>query len=419
MSLTLKVPGDQTPQPLSNTGSIDWGNVLTGEPTYSSYRKPKTEPLWKTHDQKANKAGQRGTIYWVGKAIVGEDGLPDGGHKRGASYHGEWTDNKKNGYGVQVFPNGEKYEGQWGNGLRNGEGTLWILFGKTKKLRKLYVGGWQDDRRHGKGTCFFKGGEYFQGTWDHGQMHGQGTLRYSNGDLYIGQWHCGQRSGQGTLNKANGDSYEGYWLNDKREGSGSYFYSSSGKVFVGEWADNLPKAGVYTQAYPNPEQATPVPTTTTLPQVRLALPNEVLEGALAAVRNARKSYRACGTPLDRLFAQDELEALRDAFEGMRKADGNLPAIHLQGLCAQLGTEVTTPRLNRLLVDAGLPATVEKQDASVSFEEFLRVVALLLDEEAAANPEFSQVDGSGVLQGDEFDADFANRLNEDGELLPPL
>ena len=30
---------------------------------------------------------------------------------------------------------------------------------------------------------------------------------------------------------------------DKREGSGSYFYAESGKVFVGEWANDLPKAG--------------------------------------------------------------------------------------------------------------------------------------------------------------------------------
>jgi len=360
--------------------------------------------LWKKHDIKANKAGQRGTIYWVGKAIIGEDGQPDGSRAAGASYHGEWSDNKKNGYGVQVFPNGQKYEGQWGNGYRNGEGTLWVPVGKAKKLRKLYVGGWKDDRRHGKGTCFFKGGEYYQGIWDHGVMHGQGTLRYGNGDMYIGQWHEGKRSGQGTLNKANGDCYEGYWLNDKREGSGSYFYSASGKVFVGEWADNLPKAGVYTQAYPNPEQATEVPKTTTLPPVRLALPADVLEGALAAVRNARKSYRACGTPLDRLFAQDELDALRSAFESMRRADGTLPAVHLQGLCANLGTEVPIPRLNRLLTDAGVSVTVETQDASVTFEEFLRIVALLLDEEAAANPELSQVDGSGLLQEDDYDAD---------------
>lgn len=412
MSMTLKVPdGSMSPAPLSGNGSISYSEGIGGT------RRPKVQPLWKTHDAKANKAGQRGTIYWVGKAIIGEDGQPDGSRAGGASYHGEWTENQKYGYGVQVFPNGEKYEGQWGNGLRNGEGTLWVPVGKAKKLRKLYVGGWKEDRRHGKGTCFFKGGEYFQGTWDHGLMHGQGTLRYGNGDLYIGQWHAGQRSGQGTLNKANGDCYEGYWLSDKREGSGSYFYSASGKVFVGEWSDNLPKSGVYTQAYPNPEQATPVPTTTTLPPVRLAFPAEVLEGALAAVRNQRKSYRARSTPLDRLFAEEEVEALRTAFESMRRADGMLPTVHLQGLCGQLGTEVPTPRLNRLMGEAGLPFEGRfGQEAAVTFEEFLRVIALLLDEEAAANPEFSQsqVEGSGLLPGDDYDADFGNRF-DDGDV----
>lgn len=257
------------------------------DPRHATAR-PKTEPLWRLHDAKAQKSGQRGTIYWVGRSLVGEDGQKTGEKAQGASYNGEWHDNKKNGYGVQIYPNGEKYEGQWANGLRNGEGTLWVPIGKGKKLRKLYVGSWRDDKRHGRGTCYFRNGEFFQGTWDNGKMHGQGTLRYSNGDLYIGEWHDGLRSGHGTLNKANGDCYEGYWLNDKREGSGSHFYDSSGKVFVGEWSNDLPKAGVYTQAIPNPEQATVVPVTSTLPPLRLAFPAEVLEGALAAVRDGRK-----------------------------------------------------------------------------------------------------------------------------------
>jgi hypothetical protein len=394
LSMTLKVPGAEGSQStLKATGGIDYTESFESRVHTA---KPKVEPLWKKHDAKAQKAGQRGTIYWVGKSIIGEDGQHTGERAQGASYHGEWTDNKKNGYGVQVFPNGEKYEGQWGNGFRNGEGTLWVPVGKAKKLRKLYVGGWKDDRRHGKGTCFFKNGEFFQGTWDHGMMHGHGTLRYATGDLYIGQWHDGKRSGQGTLNRANGDCYEGFWLNDNREGSGSYFYAASGKVFVGEWADDLPKAGVYTQAYANPEQATAVPTTTTIPPVRLALPAEVLEGALAAVRNARKSYRASTTPLDRLFANEEIDALRTAFEGMMKPDGTLAAAHLQGLCAQLGTEVATPRLNKLLGDVGLPPG---QETSVGFEAFLRVVALLLDEEAETSADMAE--GSNFMQGDEL------------------
>eukprot|EP00929_Paragymnodinium_shiwhaense_P043030 TRINITY_DN22181_c0_g1_i1.p1 TRINITY_DN22181_c0_g1~~TRINITY_DN22181_c0_g1_i1.p1 ORF type:complete len:408 (+),score=112.93 TRINITY_DN22181_c0_g1_i1:93-1316(+) len=348
---------------------------------------PKYTPLWRTNEFKAQKTGQRGTIYWVGKSIIGEDGMATGDHRKGTSYHGEWGSDKKNGYGVQVYPNGEKYEGQWGLGRRHGEGTLWVPLGKAKKLRKLYVGGWKDDQRHGRGTCFFKNGEFFQGSWDHGKMHGEGTLRYANGDLYIGEWHNGLRSGKGTLNKANGDCYEGYWLEDKREGSGSYFYAQSGKVFVGEWANDLPKAGVYTQANPNPEQATPVPVTSTLPAVRLALPADVLEGALASVRNNRKSFRAQATPINRLFAEDEITALRAAYDAVAKAAGGFVVFpELRVLCQQLGVEVLQARLRRLAHEAlgelWTPKTLEEEsEFVVAFEDFLRVVALLLDEEA--------------------------------------
>mmetsp|Transcript_13521 Transcript_13521/g.31814 ORF Transcript_13521/g.31814 Transcript_13521/m.31814 type:complete len:326 (+) Transcript_13521:136-1113(+) len=290
--------------------------------------KPARKPArWHEHDAKAQKHGQRGTIYWVGKSIIGEDGQPTGLRSMGASYHGEWADNKKSGYGVQVYPNGMKYEGQWENGQRNGEGTLWVPVGKAMKLRKQYVGGWKNDKQHGIGTCFFKNGELFQGTWDNGTMHGQGTLRYTNGDMYIGDWHDGKRSGQGTLNKANGDCYEGSWLEDMREGTGSYFYAESGKVFVGEWAKDLPKAGVYTQAHQNPEQAVPVPVTRTLPPVRLAKPVETLDSALLAVRQER---------IKRLFSEEEVEAMRVAFEDTQAGGGGDDLLEDAALGSQTG-----------------------------------------------------------------------------------
>mmetsp|Transcript_94371 Transcript_94371/g.224788 ORF Transcript_94371/g.224788 Transcript_94371/m.224788 type:complete len:286 (-) Transcript_94371:41-898(-) len=267
----------------------------------------RTEPLWRHHDRKAMKSGQRGSIYWVGKQILSQDGSKTGQVEKGASYRGEWENNAKEGYGVQVSPSGQKYEGQWAHGLRNGEGTLWIPINKTK-LRKLYVGGWKDDQRHGRGSCFFKEGNYYQGDWTEGKMDGQGMLRYSNGDLYIGEWSMGLRSGHGTLTKANGDCYEGYWLNDKREGSGSFFYAESGKVFVGEWVEDLPKAGVYAQAAAHPEQATPVPETAPLPKLRLKAPDQVLDEALDAARQLQGfSYEETVNESDLFLAQEDFD----------------------------------------------------------------------------------------------------------------
>ena len=53
--------------------------------------------------------------------------------------------------------------------------------------------------------------------------------------------------------RRNGDHFEGQWVNDKREGQGSYFFASKNKVFVGEWVDDMPKAGVYS-AVDDPDQ---------------------------------------------------------------------------------------------------------------------------------------------------------------------
>lgn len=70
---------------------------------------------------------------------------------------------------------------------------------------------------------------------------------YTNGDVYEGMWFMGNRSGYGVLTKRCGDHFEGHWVQDMREGQGSYFFAERGKIFVGEWVADNPKAGVYSE----------------------------------------------------------------------------------------------------------------------------------------------------------------------------
>ena len=70
---------------------------------------------------------------------------------------------------------------------------------------------------------------------------------YQNGNIYEGQWHEGKSNGYSGLTKRSGDHLQGDWVNDKSEGQGSYFYSDKNKLFVGEWVDDQPKTGVYTE----------------------------------------------------------------------------------------------------------------------------------------------------------------------------
>lgn len=70
---------------------------------------------------------------------------------------------------------------------------------------------------------------------------------FKNGDVYVGQWFEGKRNGYGVLTKRNGDHFEGSWVYDQREGQGSYFYAESNKLFVGEYVNDMPKCGIYSE----------------------------------------------------------------------------------------------------------------------------------------------------------------------------
>ncbi|CAD7947745.1 unnamed protein product [Amoebophrya sp. A120] len=235
----------------------------------------------------------------------------------GESYKGEWLNDRKHGYGVFTYKDGgSKYEGQFAHNKREGEGVLWMAEGKLK-MRKEYIGVWKNDKRHGKGTAFYPHGECYQGEWQDNKRHGEGQMKYKDGSLYVGQWFDDVRTGYGHLTKGNGDVYEGYWVKDAREGGGSYFYKSTGKVYVGEWAADQPIAGSFQQALKNPAEPGVLPVTNIVPNLQLQDSEEVLETALQHVRASRLLFRAAHTPLEKLYPNTaDLQQLKQAFAAL-------------------------------------------------------------------------------------------------------
>ena len=64
----------------------------------------------------------------------------------GIEYKGEWNhDGKKDGRGVQVWPDGSIYEGYWKNGMMQGRGRLITPDGH------IHDGNWLEDKAHGYG----------------------------------------------------------------------------------------------------------------------------------------------------------------------------------------------------------------------------------------------------------------------------
>jgi len=129
------------------------------------------------NNSKAQKNGPHHTIYWVQPKKKFEDGSVKGEKwMTSCRYIGDWKENKKCGFGIQHYPNGDKYEGGWENNMRNGHGTLWILEGK--KLRREYTGEWENDKKSGKGTMYFKNEDRYDGFWVNDLPHGEGRMIY-------------------------------------------------------------------------------------------------------------------------------------------------------------------------------------------------------------------------------------------------
>jgi hypothetical protein len=148
------------------------------------------EKLWKINDKKAQKNGLHKSIYWVRKSRPEEDGKVKGEKwTSSCRYQGEWVENRRDGYGVMHYEEGDKYEGDWRDNKRCGHGTLWKLVSKTgNKYKRVYTGDWDNDKMSGRGTYFYDNDDRYDGFWLAGKKHGQGRLIYSNGEIYEGEW---------------------------------------------------------------------------------------------------------------------------------------------------------------------------------------------------------------------------------------
>jgi hypothetical protein len=336
--------------------------------------------LWKVNDQKAQKNGPHSTIYWVKQQKKFEDGTFKGEKWRTSSkYTGSWNNNMKSGFGIQVFENGDKYEGSWEHNLMNGQGTLWVLDEK-KNLRRRYTGDWVNDKKEGRGTMFFNNEDRYDGFWKDNLQFGEGRMIYKNGDVYVGHWDNGKRSGYGVLTKRNGDHFEGNWVNDMREGQGSYFFALKNKLFVGEYVEDLPKCGIYTEvsdpaeAKKGPDYLRDFDDIPPLPELQLRDPIQVLQASLSKTRGKRIFYRANYMSLHIMFEHDEITKMIEEFKYF--GETTIRDQDMITLLEKIDIEIDIQTLRELI------KKVSPEDQSfdnIDFEVFARTVALILDE----------------------------------------
>ena len=282
----------------------------------------------------------------------------------------------------------------WAVDKKHGQGTFWRI--DNGKLRREYTGDWYEDRRHGRGTFFYTNGDRYDGYWVNGSPQGEGRMIYSTENIYEGQWHEGKRNGYGVLTKRNGDHFEGHWVNGQREGQGSYFYHDKNKLFVGEWCEDQPKVGVYTQV--DDEEAEKRPKKPhfmdkyilpDIDQLKLIDPTAVLEKAMERVKQDRASFRVQHIPIEEMFTSAELMDLRQCFESVSIGEAFVNLEALKMVFNQMGYNPSEERLLQLLETCG-----KKDDEDIiSFELFARTLALTFEEEAEKVSTSSQNDNA--------------------------
>ena len=268
-----------------------------------------TTQLWKLSETAARKQGVRRSIYEINrKQNDKEQGSSPGdcGWEIGKTYTGEWSNDLRDGYGVQTWSNLSKYEGEWKCDQRNGYGVYWTptmdptkattketdissiynqsrtelasytsenvadllrigeelkntKIGKREnrknhknqkrekhKLHKQYEGEWRHDLKHGKGTFYYENGDKFEGVFSLNLRSGYGVMYYQNGDKYEGDWKLNKKNGFGVyVDSKDNTVYTGYWMNNLKEGPGYFRYNHQQKLYVAEWVNNTPNCGYF------------------------------------------------------------------------------------------------------------------------------------------------------------------------------
>ncbi|KAJ8598636.1 hypothetical protein CTAYLR_003072 [Chrysophaeum taylorii] len=100
------------------------------------------------------------------------------------------------------------YHGAFVGGAKHGAGAAKYVDGAT------YDGEWRENRFHGRGTYVWESGRMYEGQWDQGLRHGVGVLVDPSGEKYEGSWCRGLRHGQATVRRRNGRCRDGVFKHD-------------------------------------------------------------------------------------------------------------------------------------------------------------------------------------------------------------
>lgn len=165
---------------------------------------------------------------------------------------------------------------------------------------------------------------------------------------------------------------------------------SKNKVFVGEWVDDTPKCGVYSEVHDpeKPEEKKPETYTdpepqSLIPNIELAHPSELLQDSLQIVKKDRLFYRARYMPLVELYTKSEMPELIHEFSlatGSTDIDV-CPLIDIMTTLSRMKMPCSEDTIKDYLKTLFKDEEINLQE--IDFEMFARLVAIILETRADA------------------------------------
>ncbi|XP_043079860.1 ankyrin repeat and MYND domain-containing protein 1 [Puntigrus tetrazona] len=116
---------------------------------------------------------------------------------------------KRNGHGIQEWPDGCKYEGDFVNNLKHGTGVF------TWPNGEFYKGSFFKDHRHGKGMYSWPDGSKYTGKFYLNRKEGYGVQVFPDGSTFEGLYRADERFGPGVLTYPDGRQDVGLWHRER------------------------------------------------------------------------------------------------------------------------------------------------------------------------------------------------------------
>ena len=135
----------------------------------------------------------------------------------GTKYIGNYKNDVQEGWGKNITKEGKELMGFFKDGkIINGKAIMYYNEPNMNQMHFTikYEGDYKNNKREGKGIFTMDNGDRYEGEFQRDKICGKGTYIWNDGDVYEGGFRDNHKEGKGKLIFSNGIIINALWEND-------------------------------------------------------------------------------------------------------------------------------------------------------------------------------------------------------------